>query len=242
MRNAQEASIAVREEIEAGAKVVKLMASGGLHDAADEPQKLAMDPDAIAAAIRAARSEGIPVAAHAHHPDVIIPLVEAGVDSIEHGALVDRAAAQAMARSGTVLVSTLSIFDAVASMSGLDAATRVHYESISRRAQEACRIAEGEGVTIVAGTDSGGPETPHGSIAREIRLLAAAGIARETVLAAATARAAELLRIHDGSGRIAVGSRADIVAVGGDPSTDIAALSSVDWVMSGGRLIAEYRR
>jgi imidazolonepropionase-like amidohydrolase len=142
-----------------------------------------------------------------------------------------------MAARGVVLVPTLAIFDRVASMPGLDAKTRSLYESISRRAQEACRTAASEGVVIAAGTDSGGPETPHGSIATELRLLKAAGVAHEAVLAAATATAADLLRVGDEAGHLAVGRPAELVAVGGDVSTDINAIASVEWVMHRGRLL-----
>jgi imidazolonepropionase-like amidohydrolase len=234
---AAEASRAAQEEIEAGARVLKLIASGGLHDPGDQPHLLAMDPDAIVAAVKVARASGIPIAAHAHHPDVIRFLVEAGVSSIEHGALIDRATAQLMARHGTVLVPTLTIFDAVATMHGLDDATRSRYEGISARAQAACRIAAGEGVTIVAGTDGGGPETPHGSVVREMALLAAAGVDKVAALSAGTAAAADLLGVGDRAGRISVGMPADLVAFEHDPGADLQGMSRL-WVMHRGEIVS----
>lgn len=235
--DARDAARAASEELDNGARVIKLMASGGLHEPGDEPERLALDPDVIAAVIDVARAANIPVAAHAHHPQVIKALVSAGVTSIEHGALLDRPTARMMAERGAVLVPTLTIFARVAAIQGLDPGTQGLYQQIDRSAQAACRLAADEGVQIVAGTDSGGPETPHGSIALELQLLNDAGLSIEQALSAATTSASELLGVQDETGRLAPGLSADLVGVDERVTADLGALSSVDWVMHRGRLV-----
>ena len=236
VQDVADAVSAVDEQLVAGAKVIKLMASGGIHEPGDEPRRLALDIGIVAAVVAAATAAGTPVAAHAHHPDVIGPLVSAGVSSIEHGTLLDRQTARMMAAHGTALVPTLSIYERVAAIEGLDQQTRDLYEQITSAAQAACRTALEEGVTIVAGTDAGGPETPHGSIAHELQLLTRAGLSREATLAAATSSAARLLGVHDETGRLAPGLCADLVCVDQHVTSDLAALAHVAWVMRSGRI------
>ena len=90
---------------------------------------------------------------------------------------------------------------------------------------------------IVAGTDSGGPETPHGSIATELQLLKDAGLSTEQALSAATESASDLLGVQDETGRLAPGLSADLVGVHERVTADLGALSSVEWVMHRGRLV-----
>ena len=233
---------AVRAELKAGARAIKLMASGGVygeHEFVDQPQ---LTLDELRAGVEEARKGKCTVAAHAYAPGPIRTALEAGVDSIEHGSFLDLPTAELMRARGTFLVPTMSVYDAMAR----HAPALGSPEYIIRKTEEvrtaslrACALAREVGVPLAAGTDCGAPGHPHGTLPEELRLMVTAGLSPREALGAGTLGGARLLRLDDEIGTLEVGKRADLLAVGGDPSSDIGALHDVRLVVAAGR---EHRR
>lgn len=232
--------IAVREHHRRGAKVIKLMVSGGVGSVGDDPATLFMTEEEIRTAVETAHSLGMIVAAHAHGKLAIDVAVRAGVDSIEHGTFADAETYRLMKQHGTVLVPTLLIADAFLKVAtehpeqlrptAADKAKRV-LPLMSRNASNAYAA----GVTIGFGTDytagSGRRKT------EEFALLVKAGMRPIDAIFAATRNAARLLRAEQDIGSVQAGRFADIVAVTGNPLADIAVLQRVEFVMKGGQVI-----
>ena len=233
---------AVRAELKAGARAIKLMASGGVygeHEFVDQPQ---LTLEELRAGVEEARKGKCTVAAHAYAPVPIVAALEAGVDSIEHGSFLDRETAERMRDLGTFLVPTLSVYDSM----GRNAPALGSPEYIVRKTEEvraaslqACALAREVGVPLAAGTDCGAPGHPHGTLPEELRLMVQAGLTPLEALTVGTLGGARLLRLDEEIGTLQVGKRADLVAVGGDPSRDITHLRDVRLVVAAGR---EHRR
>jgi imidazolonepropionase-like amidohydrolase len=230
---------AVRSEIKNGARAVKLIASGGVYGENERPEEPQLSRAEVEIAVEEAHKAGCLVAAHAYSPEVIGMLLDVGVDSIEHGSLLDAPTAQRMRQQGVALVPTLCVFDAIhsayADRPGSPIAAKA--AEIRSKALEACRLAAENGVTIAVGTDSGAPGNPHGSVAQEMRLMAEAGLTPAEALHAATGAAAEVIGLGATAGRLAGGRAADLVAVRGDAVADVAAVRDVALVMLGGRIV-----
>lgn len=180
---------------------------------------------------------GKPCHAHAHGADGINSFLRAGGDSIEHGTYLDAESIRLMGREGVWLVPTLLAGDYVARIaSGPDnfftpAQTTKALEAGPKMLDMVTRAHDG-GVRIAFGTDSG--VSAHGDNAQEFALLVRAGLTPLEAVQSATVGAAEHLRISDQAGRIAVGMPADLIAVGGDPLSDVTELERVVFVMKGG--------
>ncbi|WP_420470755.1 amidohydrolase family protein [Brevundimonas sp. FT23042] len=228
---------AVRLQVRSGADIIKITATGGVlsNTAAGLGQQFS-DAE-LAAIIDAAHRMGRQVTAHAHGSDGINSFLRAGGDSIEHGTYLDAESIRLMRRDGVYLVPTLMAGDFVARIaSGPDnfftpAQTAKALQAGPLMLDMARRAHEG-GVRIAFGTDSG--VSAHGDNAGEFVLLVRAGLTPLEAIQTATVNAAAHLRISDQAGRIAVGMPADLIAVEGDPLTDVALLQHVDFVMKGG--------
>jgi len=228
----------VRTQVKYGADVIKLSATGGVLSAGDAIGARQFSNDELAAIVAEAHALERRVAAHAHGTDGIKAAVRAGVDSIEHGSILDDEAVRLMKEHGTFLVPTLlagETIEALAKRGGLPAwavekalAVRPLMEGSFRRAVKA-------GVKIAFGTDSGVSE--HGRNAREFELMVGAGMAPMDAIVAATRNAATLLGVAADRGTVEAGKRADLVAVAGDPLSDIAALAHPVAVFKDGRPI-----
>ncbi|MFC7378467.1 amidohydrolase family protein [Brevundimonas sp. GCM10030266] len=228
---------AVRLQVRAGADIIKITATGGVlsNTAAGLGQQFS--DEELAAIIDAAHRMGRQVTAHAHGGDGINSFLRAGGDSIEHGTYLDAESIRLMRRDGVYLVPTLMAGDFVARIaSGPDnfftpAQTTKALQAGPLMLDMARRAHEG-GVRIAFGTDSG--VSAHGDNAGEFVLLVRAGLTPLEAIQTATVNAAAHLRISDQAGKIAVGMPADLIAVDGDPLTDVAELLDVDFVMKGG--------
>ena len=228
---------AVRTQVRSGADIIKITATGGVlsNTAAGLGQQFS-DAE-LAAIVDAGHRMGRQVTAHAHGGDGINSFLRAGGDSIEHGTYLDEESIRLMRREGVYLVPTLMAGDYVARVaSGPDnfftpAQTAKALEAGPLMLAMAGRAHEG-GVRIAFGTDSG--VSAHGDNAREFALLVRAGMTPLEAIQSATVNAATHLRIEDEAGRIAPGMPADLIAVSGDPLSDVTELERVRFVMKGG--------
>lgn len=227
---------ATRRQIQAGADLIKITATGGVlsNTAAGVGQQFS-DAE-FAAIVEAAHSMGRRVTAHAHGVDGINAALRAGVDSIEHGTYLDRESVRLLRQGGRYLVPTMMAgwwVGQLAEQGGVltpaqaDKARRVGPDLVRM-----VRMAHDAGVRIAFGTDTG--VSPHGMNAREFQLMVEAGYTPLQTIQAATVNAADHLQLNGVAGRIAPGYAADIIAVDGDPTADVATLMNVRFVMARG--------
>lgn len=236
VNSVDDARKAVRQRYKDGADLIKITATGGVLSYArfaDNPQFTVEEVQAI---VSTANDYGMTVAAHAHGAEGIRRAVEGGVTTIEHGTYVNDKLIALMKQRGTVLVPTLSAGQWVADKAKEDgyfpAIVRPKALTVGALLQAAFARAYKAGVPWAFGTDTG--VSPHGDNAREFELLVAAGVPPIEALRGATIYAAKVLRTFDKFGSIEVGKSADIVAVAGDPTADIAAVHQVRFVMKQG--------
>lgn len=219
---------AARDQIAGGADVVKMYAD--YHYAPGEPSHPTLSAAELAAGAQVGHDAGRIVAVHTVTPEGMRRAIAAGVDTIEHGYGGTPAIFKAMHDKGIALCPTLAASDAVARYHGWNGAEPAPEAVAQNRAS--FRMALAAGVPMCAGGDVG--VFPHGENARELVLMAAAGMAPAQVLIAATSGNARIFHIADKVGAIRLGLLADLVAVPGDPTRDIAAVETVNLVMKGG--------
>ena len=221
---------AVRRQIGAGADVVKLY--GDYRWRPGEGSRPTYSQAEIAAAVAAAHDAGRPVAVHANTAEAMRRASAAGADVIEHGSEGDAATFALMAKNGTVLCPTLAAGDAIARYRGWNGQEPAPAAVQQDRA--AFQLALKAGVKLCMGGDVG--VFAHGENAREMLLMAKAGMTNAAVLTAATAGNARHFGLAD-RGRIAPGLLADLVAVPGDPVQDLAMITQIGFVMKGGVVV-----
>ncbi len=228
-----------REEIRRGATHLKLMVSGGVSSPTDRITSTQFSEDEIRAAVEEAEAALIPVMAHAYTARAINRAIRCGVNSIEHGNLLDETSIPLFHEHGCVLVPTLSIYDSLA-REGVEAGMP---PDLNRKVFEvldaglvALEMAYRGGVTMVYGTDLLGIMHRHQlkEFALRSEIVPAADLIR-----AATCNAAELFAMSDRIGRVEEGLLADLIVVDGDPLADIGVLQDpenrVKAVMKEGR-------
>lgn len=223
---------AVRYQIKHGAKVIKFCATAGVlsfEKTADAPQYSQEEMNAI---VEEAHRQNVPVAAHAHGTEGIIKAVKAGVDSIEHGSILNEEAIRLMKEKGTYLVPTTYTHDAIP-VDKVPPVIREKMATLRDLVKESHRQAILSGVKIAFGTDAA--VFPHGDNAKEFQALVELGMSPIHAIRTATVNAAGLLRVTD-RGLIAPGLLADLIAVSGNPLKDIRVLENVRFVMKGGRI------
>ncbi len=230
---------AARVQLKAGADVVKLLLSGGLMSVGGSPGMRYMNPQEIKAAADEAHLWGKKLSAHSHGHESSRVGVENGVDTVEHGTFLSKepAVLHMMAEKGTFLIPTLSVIvpsvDDVKGMPEFFLRKKREAEEFALKTFETALRA---GVRIAAGSDTGGPGACHGNNARELELMVKAGMSNMDALVAATGVAGECCGVEQVTGTIAAGKSADIIAVNGDPLTDITAMSDVIFVMKEGKV------
>ncbi len=226
----------VRENVKRGADVIKVLAGAGVlseEESAGAPQ---YSQEELNALVAEAAMWGRKVAAHAHGTEAIKRAVKAGVASVEHGGLVDEETVHLMTAKGTFLVpdiyTDVYILEHGAEL-GLPPKI-IDKEKWLRGQQDVnWTRAFKAGVKLAFGTDAG--VYPHGQNAKQFALLVKhIGMSPADAIRMATVNAAELLGWSDKVGRVAPGYYADLIAVDGDPLTDVSELERVRWVMKGG--------
>ena len=214
----------VRENVAAGADVIKACVSGWPAAAFAKPDEYELPDSVIVAIVQEARRLNRKVIAHDISLAGVQAALRAGVHGLAHAAYVDAATAGRMRANGMFMIPTL------ASLVGDDTSPG------SVALVEAVRQVHNAGVQLVFGTDGG--VLPHGQNALEFVALARAGVSAIDMLRAATVNAASAFGIADSVGVIAANKVADIIAVEGDPLTDVTALQRVRFVMSRGRIVS----
>ncbi len=228
----------VRRLAAAGASWVKVCAGGGVVPGPDDDAAVEVPPPILAAVVAEAHRLGLEVAAHAQGPAAVAAAVKAGVDSVEHGSLLDETAARLMIDRGTWLVPTFARLRwrrEQAKASGAPPEALARAAAAEDRARERLRRAIALGVPVALGSDA--TVIPHGLNAREVAALVDLGMTPAQALRAATLEAAKLLGWSDRVGSLRPGHFADLLAVNGDPLTDPAALERVLLVVKGGVVV-----
>ena len=231
---------AVREQLKAGADVIKIFASGGVMTPGVEPGSPQLTPEEIRVAIEEARKAGRRTAAHAQAEQGIAACVDAGITSIEHGIFLTEPIAQKMAKEWIALVATLIAPEQIVVhgvAAGIPEYAVRKSEAVRARHLESFHMAVRAGVPIAVGTDAGTPLNPHGSLVPELALMVKAGMAPLETVRAATVTAARVLGLEQEVGTITPGLAADLIAVGGNPAERVEALDDVRLVLSNGRVV-----
>ena len=219
---------AARDQLRRGATQLKVMASGGAASPTDPIEATQFTVDELRAAVEEASARNTYVLAHAYHARSIANCVEAGVQSIEHGNLLDEETARAMAKAGAFLVPTMVTYDVLEKFGDQLGLTKFQHEKIRLVAggvQESLRMAQEAGVRIGAGSDLLGPAMSQK--AREF-VLKAEVIGPMAAIVSATKTNAELFGLADVIGTVEEGKQADLVVVDGDPLSDIAVLADAE--------------
>ncbi|EME14341.1 metal-dependent hydrolase family protein [Rhodococcus triatomae] len=223
---------AVRYQIKHGAKLIKVCVSGGVMSMSGEPGAQHYSFEELCAIVDEAHRRGLRVASHTHGAEAVKQAVEAGIDCIEHGFLMDDEAIAMLVKNDTFLVPTTRLADAM-DVSHAPPELQEKAAMMFPRARKSVKAAYDAGVKIAVGTDA--PAIPHGKNADELVALVERGMPPLAVLRAATVTAAELIQVTD-RGRIAEGLLADIIGVPGDPLADIGVTQNVRFVMKGGKV------
>ncbi len=236
---ADEMRTAVREQVQAGATVIKLFSTGGVLGTGAPPDVAQLTPEETRAAVDEAHGRGLRVTTHAHAARGMGIAIEAGVDSIEHATLLDAATIARCKERGVALVPTFAALRAIlANGARLDAGTMARAAQLSARHLEGVRDARKAGVVIAAGTDAGTPFNYAERFVDELEALVEIGMSAEEALRAATSVAARVIG-RDDVGRVAAGCHADLAAVEGDPLADVRALWRVAGVWKDGAAVGE---
>jgi imidazolonepropionase-like amidohydrolase len=227
-------AVAVRRDIKFGADWIKLMATGGVMDPISDYTVQELSQEQMAKAVEIAHRAGKKVMAHAEGSEGIKAAVRAGVDSIEHGTVLDEEGAKLMEQHGTWLVPTLYCFqhDMETGLSqGRDPASYDKGIAIIKEQGPAFKRALDHHLKIAYGLD----DDPD-FVSKEFGALVRGGMTPIEALRAATVNGAELLGRSNDIGAVEAGKYADIVAVDGDPLADINVMEKVIFVMKGGEV------
>src|SRR5436190_462831 len=228
----------VREVIKYGADVIKICATGGVLSKGDDPNASQYTLEEMKAIVADAHRLGRRVAAHAHGAEGVRWASEAGVDSIEHGHLMNDAAIATLKKNGTYLVTTLYLMDwqrEHAAQANLPEHAKRKMEMVSAVGKQNGKKAFEAGVKIGLGTDAA--VYPHGLNAHELAVYVSLGMTPLQAIQTATLNDGDLLGWSDKIGTLEAGKWADIIAVDGDPLQDVTILQHVKFVMKGGDVV-----
>lgn len=243
VNSAADAEKAVHLQLKYGARVIKVMASGGVLSPLDSPTSQQLTLDELKAAVQQAHMAHVKVGSHSENLLSIRDSLEAGVDSIEHGSELDQAAADFMKSHGVVDVPTVFVVE-----ESVENGAKMHFPDYVIRKVNALakthfpsfQLALHTGVTIAAGSDhSYGPGT--GTVRDEMIAEVKYGMTPEQALVSGTKTSAALLGL-DQLGTIEAGKEGDLVALEGDPLSDIHALEKVRAVVFQGKSVAPANR
>jgi imidazolonepropionase-like amidohydrolase len=228
----------VRETIKYGADLIKICASGGVLSKGDQPGTPQYTFEEMEAIVEEAHKLGRKVAAHAHGTQSIKDAIQVGIDSVEHSSLIDDEGIAAAKKRGTYLVFDIYNDDFIlqeGAKAGMLPESIEKEKKLGRLQRENFRRAWQAGVKMAFGTDAG--VYPHGDNAKQFAKMIEWGMKPMDAIQAATIKAADLIGWPDKVGAIEPGHFADIIAVAGDPTSDVRVLESVKFVMKGGTIV-----
>jgi len=241
INSADDAAKAVRLHYKLGDDLIKIMPSGGVLDVSSSGDNPQMTMEEIKAVVSTAHDYGFTVAAHAHGAEAIRRAVIGGVDSIEHGTLMNDEDMRLMKEHGTYYVPTISAGDYVAHKAQVPGyyppQVAAKAAAIGPKIVDTAGRAYRAGVKIAFGTDAA--VYPHGENAHEFELMVQAGMPPLFAIQAATTHAAALLKRDKDLGSLSAGKLADVVAVPGDPLADISVMRRVSFVMKDGTVFKQ---
>ncbi|MBV9736938.1 MAG: amidohydrolase family protein [Candidatus Eremiobacteraeota bacterium] len=227
---------AVREQMLAGADCIKLIATGGVLTKGAVPGNAQLTPDELAGAIDEAHRHGLRVAAHAIGTQGIKNALRAGIDSIEHGHMLDDECIALFKERNVYLVPTLSAPTCI--LAHLEEGAQPAYvmdkaRTVNESMLVNVRRAYENGVQIAGGSDAGTPYNYHENYAQEVELMSMLlGMTPQQALHAATNVSAELIGLH--KGLLGVGEPADMLLLRGDVGQDVRALREPQLVFKNG--------
>ncbi len=227
---------AVREQMWIGADCIKMIATGGVLTKGAVPGNAQLTPDELAAAIDEAHRHGLRVAAHAIGTQGIKNALRAGIDSIEHGTMLDDEAIGLFKERGVYLVPTLSAPTCI--LAHLEDGHQPRYivekaRGLNEAMLSNIRHAYESGVRIAGGSDAGTPYNYHEDYAQEVELMwSLLGMTPQQALHAATNVAADLVGLHRGT--LAAGEPADLLLLQRDAGEDVRALREPQLVLKNG--------
>jgi len=239
----EEARRRVREVRKYGAQVIKICATGGVFSLNTEPGQQQLSLAEMKAVVEEAHLQGLKVAAHAHGTSGIKDAIRAGVDTIEHASLIDDEGIALAKRMGAWL--SMDIYDteyiqAEGKANGTLEENLRKDREVSDLQRENFRKAHQAGVKMIFGTDGG--VYPNGDNAKQFAKMVEWGMTPLQAIQSATSTAADALGRPSDVGAIAVGRYGDLIAVAGDPLSDVTVLQSVAFVMKGGDVVKQLPR
>src|SRR5256885_7704126 len=227
---------AIRSEVKNGADVIKAAVSGGVFSLADEVDTPQFTPAEMAAVVDESHRLRKQVAVHCHGDQAAKEAIEAGVGSIEHGSFLKPETLSLMKNKGTYLVPTLMATEWIlGKLEAFPPALQAKAKAAGAARTEMFRNAVKIGVKISFGTDAA--VFPHGQNAKEFKLMVDLGLPPIDALKTATGNAADLFGIAQKTGTLEKGKLADVIAMPGDPTSDITATERVAFVMKEGKII-----
>lgn len=244
VEGAEQVRKVVREQIDAGAEVIKVIASGGVLTPGTSPDQAQMTVEELRAAVDEAKQAGRKVAAHAHGASGMKNAIQAGVHSIEHATLLDEEATGLFQKHAVYMVPTLSALAKTGACRrgcGIPDDALEKAKAMTKRHQSSFRQAYDRGLLIAMGTDAGTPFNHHGDNAQELERMVALGMSPMEAIMASTSAAARLIGIDGQVGTIEQGKQADLLLVEGNPLRKIDLLpdrNRIVGVMKAGRFVA----
>jgi imidazolonepropionase-like amidohydrolase len=236
---------AAREQLKAGADLIKVLATGAVLSPGEKPGAATFEMEEIRAAVVEAAKVGKIVAAHAHGIEGIRNAVEAGAKTIEHGTYLnqDPRVMERMAKEEIFLVPTLKAgFDVIyGDRPGIPDWIMEKSKETQEDAMKSIRKAYEMGVPIAMGTDAATPYNFHGENAMELYYMSQAGISAMDCIVASTKNAARALGWDSKLGTLETGKLADLIVVKKDPLNDLRFLAdrkNIEYVMQGGKFVA----
>lgn len=230
----------VRRQRKYGAEVIKVCATGGVFSRNTEPGQQQLSEAELRAIADEAHQWGLRVAAHAHGASGIKAAIRAGIDTIEHASLVDDEGIKLAAERKQPVWFSMDIFNT--DYTQAEGAKNGVLEDNLRKDREVAQIqrdnfrkAHKAGVRMVFASDAG--VMPHAQVGGQFKVMVQYGMSPLEAIQAATRNAAQALGREKDVGAIAVGRFADMIAVDGDPLTDIRQLEDVDVVIKGGDMV-----
>ena len=230
----------VREVLKYGADWVKFCASGGVFSQGDLPDDVQFSPEEMVAIVEEGHRHGKKVAAHAHGTRAIIEAVKAGVDTIEHGSVLDDEAIRLMKEHGTYLVADIYDDDFILQHGkeyGYTEENLTKEKMLGQKQRDSFRRAVQAGVKIGYGTDTG--SIPFGQNGKQFFYMVKYGLTPMQAIQSATTWAADVMNWSDRIGSLDAGKYADLIAVTGNPLDDVTILERVPFVMKGGYIVKD---